>query len=257
MIRRKMSRAFFILIGTILIVDTAVIKSLTTGNLGTYLPAILGLPLLLLGLFFTPLSAWFEAARIGMVAKWFLICVYSAAILFFAVVGSILYKEGHEKAPESADAVIVLGAGLRGSRISLTLQYRLDAAYEYIKQYPDSILVLSGGKGEGETVAEAIAMKSYLLSRGVSADKLVVEDRSTSTYENFQYSLALLKKRLSPNPKIAFITTEFHVYRAELVAKRMGIEATGIGAKGVWYIAPNDYMRESIALTVYWLRGNV
>lgn len=257
MIRRKMFRTFLILAGMLLILDTVVIKSLTTGNLGTYLPAIIGLPLLLFGLFLTPLSAWFEAARIGAVIKWFSICVYSAAILFFAVVGSILYKEGHEKAPESADAVIVLGAGLRGSRVSLTLQYRLDAAYEYLKQNPDSILVLSGGQGKGETVAEAVAMKSYLLSRGVSADKLIVEDRSESTYENFQYSLAILKKQLGRDPKIAFITTEFHVYRAELVAKRMGIDATGIGAKGVWYIAPNDYMRESIALTVYWLRGNV
>ncbi len=237
--------------------DTVIIKSLTTGNLGTYLPAILGLPLLLLGLFFVPVSAWFEATRIGAFLKWFLICAYFLAILFFAVVSSVLYKEGHEKPPSSADAVIVLGAGLRGSRVSLTLQYRLDAAYEYLKQNPDTILVLSGGQGEGETVSEAIAMKSYLLSRGVNADKLIIEDRSKSTYENFQYSLALLKKRFGTDLDIAFITTEFHVYRAELVAKRMGINASGIGARGVWYISPNDYMRESIALTVYWLRGNV
>ncbi|HWR18578.1 MAG TPA: YdcF family protein [Clostridia bacterium] len=252
-----MFRALLVLTGSLLVLDTVIIKSLTTGNLGTYLPSILGLPLLLLGLFFVPVSAWFEATRIGVFFKWFLICAYSLAILFFAVISSVLYKEGHEKPPANADVVIVLGAGLRGSRVSLTLQYRLDAAYEYLKQNPNTILVLSGGQGEGETVSEAIAMKSYLLSRGVSADKLIIEDRSKSTYENFKYSLALLKKQFGTDMNIAFITTEFHVYRAELVAKRMGIDASGIGAKGVWYISPNDYMRESIALTVYWLRGNV
>lgn len=257
MIPKNMFKAFLILAGALFVLDTIVIKSLTTGNLGTYLPAIFGLPLLLLGFFFTPLSTWFAGTHIGAVIKWFVICVYFAAALFFTVLSSILYKEGHEKAPEGADAVIVLGAGLRGSRVSLTLQYRLDLAYEYLKENPDTVLVLSGGQGEGETVPEAIAMKSYLLSRGVSADKLILEDRSESTYENFQYSLALLKKRFGPDPKIAFVTTGFHVHRAELVAKHMGIDASGIGAKGVWYIAPNDYMRESIALIVYWLRGDV
>ncbi len=250
-------RVFLFIAGALLTLDTAVIKSLTTGNLGTYLPAIMGLPLLLIGIFFTPLSAWFDTARFGMFAKWFLIGLYAAAVLFFVGIGSVLYKEGHKKAPDGADAVIVLGAGLRGSRVSLTLQYRLETARAYLEEHPQTVLVLSGGQGEGETIAEAIAMKNYLVSRGVSEEKLIVESESTSTYENFQYSLALLRERMGADAKIAFVTTEFHVYRAELVAKAMGIDAEGIGAKGVWYLSPNDYMRESIALMVYWLRGNV
>lgn len=255
--RRTLLRILLIASGALLCLDTIVIKSLSTGNLGTYLPALMGFPLLLLGLFFTPVSAWFDATRLGLIVKWCVIGAYAAALLFFAVVGSLLYREGHEKAPADADAVIVLGAGLRGSRVSLTLRYRLDEAYDYLQQNPNAVLVLSGGQGEGETIPEAAAMKSYLLSRGVEEEKLIVEDGSTSTYENFLFSLALLRERFGKNAKIAFVTTEFHVYRAELVARRMGIDASGIGAKGVWYIAPNDYMRESIVLTVYWLRGKI
>lgn len=255
--RKNMFRLILIVAGILLILDTVIIKSLTTGNLGTYLPALMGVPLLLIGLFYAPLMNWFDASHMGAVVKWFLIGVYLAAFVFFTVIGSLIYKEGHEKAPKNADAVIVLGAGLRGSRVSLTLQYRLDAACDYLKQNPDAVLVLSGGKGEGESIPEAVAMKNYLLSRGVSEEKLIMESGSTSTYENFQYSLAILRERLGENAKIAFITTEFHVYRAELVAKGMGIEAEGIGAKGVWYLTPNDYMRESIVLAVYWLRGRI
>lgn len=255
--RRSMLRFFLIATGSFLILDTVFIKSLTTGNLGTYLPAIMGLPLLTIGLFLTPLSAWFGGTGLGAAVKWFIAGVYAAAILFFIIVGSVLYKEGHERAPSGADAVIVLGAGLRGSQVSLTLRYRLDAAYDYLLKNPGALIVLSGGQGEGEAVTEASAMRAYLVSRGADESRLLMEDRSTSTYENFQYSLALLRERLKPDAKIAFITTEFHVYRAELVAKRMGIDAAGIGARGVWYLSPNDYMRECIVLTVYWLRGRV
>ena len=252
-----MFRVLLLIVGSLLTLDTVVIKSLTTGNLGTYLPAIFGLPLLLIGIFFTPLSAWFDTARSGVFAKWFLIGIYIGAVLFFAIMSTMLYVEGHKEAPDDADAVIVLGAGLRGSRVSLTLQYRLDAARAYLETHPEAVLVLSGGQGEGETIPEAIAMKNYLVSCGVSEEKLIVESESTSTYENFRFSLALLSERLGADAKIAFVTTEFHVYRAELVAKAMGIDAEGIGAKGVWYLSPNDYMRECIALKVYWLRGNI
>lgn len=252
-----MIRFLLLFIGLVLILDTLVIKSLTTGNLGTYLPAMMGLPLLIIGLFFAPICAWFDASRLGAVIKWGLIAGYAFSVLFFAIMSALIYIKGHEGAPKGADAVIVLGAGLRGERVSLTLQYRLDAAYEYLQQNPEAVLVLSGGQGEGETVTEASAMRKYLLLRGISDDRLLLESDSTSTYENFQYSLSLIQKALGNNEKIVFITTEFHVYRASLVAKAMGLEVRGIGAKGVWYLAPNDYMRESIALAVYWLKGRV
>lgn len=255
--RKNMIRLLLLIIGIVLILDTIVIKSLTTGNLGTYLPALMGIPLLIVGLFFVPLFAWFDASRLGAVVKWVLIAGYAAAILFFTILGTLIYTKGHEGAPKGADAVIVLGAGLRGDRVSLTLQYRLDAAYDYLQQNPDTVLILSGGQGEGEAVTEASAMREYLRLRGVSDDRLLLEGASTSTYENFQYSLALIQKALGNNATVVFITTEFHVYRASLVAKAIGLTTSGIGVKGVWYLAPNDYLRESIALAVYWLNGKV
>ena len=68
-----MIRLLLLIIGIVLILDTIVIKSLTTGNLGTYLPALMGIPLLIVGLFFVPLFAWFDASRLGAVVKWVLI----------------------------------------------------------------------------------------------------------------------------------------------------------------------------------------
>ena len=90
--------------------------------------------------------------------------------------------------------------------------------------------------------------------RGVDEGRIITEDKSTSTWENFKFSKAILDERF-PGASAAFVTTNFHVYRAGRVAIMNGIEAEGYGAKDVWYTAPNNYMRESIAVAVYKLRG--
>ena len=97
-------------------------------------------------------------------------------------------------------------------------------------------------------------MKRYLVSHGVDESRIITEDKSTSTWENFKFSKMILDQRF-PGASAAFVTTNFHVYRAGRVAIMNGIEAEGYGAKDVWYTKLNNYMRESIAVAVYKLRG--
>ena len=76
-----------------------------------------------------------------------------------------------------------------------------------------------------------------------------------STYENFLYSKAIVEERFGAHAKLAFVTTGFHVYRAGRVAAECGLPADGVAAQDIWYSAPNNYLRESIAVAVYKIRG--
>ena len=133
---------------------------------------------------------------------------------------------GEEWMENGKDVLIVLGCAVRGERVSLTLKLRLDAALEYLEHSPNTAVIVSGGKGDGENISEAEAMKRYLVSHGVDEGRIITEDKSTSTWENFKFSKEILDERF-PGASAAFVTTNFHVYRAGRVAIMNGIEAEG------------------------------
>ena len=156
-----------------------------------------------------------------------------------------------------ADALIVLGCGVRGERVSLTLARRLDAALSYLEENPQTIVVVSGGQGPGEDIPEAEAMRRYLVARGIEESRILLEARSMSTMENFQFSKALIDSAIGPDATIVFVTTRFHVFRSERIASTLGIQAEGIGADGVAWLEPNNYLRETCAIVYYWLTGRI
>ena len=249
----KVFRIICIVVGVFLVLDTIIVSMLSNFNLGVILPAILGVPLILLGAFMHHMNDGF----LGFV-KWFLIVCYALGALFLIVTGILMGTAAKRADKVEADALIVLGAAVHGDRVTWVLSNRLDTAAEYLDAHPDAICVVSGGQGDGESVTEASAMQKYLVERkGISPDRILVEDRAENTRENFAFSKAMIEERLGTDAKIAFVTTDFHVFRAGRVAKKAGIDATGIAAPDVWYIRINNFLRESVGIAVYTLRGNI
>jgi uncharacterized SAM-binding protein YcdF (DUF218 family) len=158
-------------------------------------------------------------------------------------------------APETgADALVVLGCGLYGAEISQMLKLRLDKALEYYADNPDTLICTSGGQGRNELVPEALAMRDYLVSKGVPDDIIIMEDRSTSTKENFLFSKEKLDARFGGEDYTAvFITNDFHILRSGIYAERAGITARGIAAPSVPYLLPSMYLREYLALMKYYV----
>ena len=236
-----------------MVLDTLIVLTLSNYNLGVILPAILGVPLLLLGVFMHHMNGGF----LGFVKGFLLVC-YALGAVFLLVMG-ILMGTASKRADEvDADAVIVLGAAVHGDRVTWVLSNRLDTAADYLEAHPNAICVVSGGKGSGETVSEASAMQKYLVERkGIAPERILMEDRAASTKENFQFSKALIEDRLGESAKIAFVTTDFHVFRAGRVAKKLGIDAAGLAAPDVWYIRINNFLRESVGIAVYALKGDL
>lgn len=123
------------------------------------------------------------------------ITFFSAIAFIFVVVELMMGFSSISFQKESVNYVIVLGAQVRGNKISRTLERRLDKAVEYAAYHPNTVFVLSGGQGDDEDVTEASAMYRYMKSRGVPDYQLLLEESSRSTYENMVYSKILITER--------------------------------------------------------------
>lgn len=149
----------------------------------------------------------------------------------------------HLKKKRNADYIIVLGAGIIGSRVTPLLAARIEKGIELLWYNPNAVLIMSGGQGSGEDIPESKAMAEYAIDKGVSAEKIILEQKSVSTEENLRFSRELINKQ---NPQIIVVTTAYHMLRALILAKRQGIKCVGFGAKTKWYFTLNAFIREFV-----------
>ena len=206
--------------------------------------------LLLIGMV---LRCWEKRSYVG---KWcrrgFSIGCLTAFVLLAVLEGQVIMAGTQDMSAIPADAVIVLGAGVNGTRPSLSLRTRLDAALTYLEAHPDIPAVLTGGQGYGENITEARCMYDYLTAKGIAPERLILEEHASNTAENFAFSKPLLKAAgIDPGEDlVAVVTNDFHICRARLLAARQGYEgAFGIPAELPWlHLQINYYMREAFAL---------
>ena len=154
------------------------------------------------------------------------------------------------------DAVIVLGTTVNGDQPSKDLKNRLDAAIEYHEQNPDAYIIVTGGQGTEENDTEASVMATYLVNARLPEEKVIKEDRATSTVENFEYSAMILDKlHLSHgDAQIAYITNDFHIFRAGILAKNAGLDnITHYHGNTPWYMVVPNGIRESVVTVKMWL----
>jgi uncharacterized SAM-binding protein YcdF (DUF218 family) len=164
---------------------------------------------------------------------------------------------GRIRPKRDVDFVVVLGAGLLGDKVPPLLAGRLErgrAAYHSaVAKGAEPALVTSGGQGPGEDVPEAVAMADYLVARGVPRDRVLLEDRSTTTWENLTFSRAIMAER-RPDYRCLVVTNNFHVLRAALLARRAKLNGQVIGSPTAWYFWPTATLREFVAVFVeHWV----
>ncbi len=228
----------------------------------------------------------------------FLINVSAAFYLYFEcmIIGTIIafYIAARCTPPRDRDYLIVLGCGLMpdGTPTPL-LRGRVDAALDFYRRQlretgHEARFVVSGGQGRDEVQSEAASMRDYLLSQGIPADRIILEDRSNDTAENMRFSkekiledakmrgisgetgredppasvsgsaaylrrIGLLPPHTTyptsgPLSHVAFFTTNYHVFRAGLKGRRVRMRVQGLGARTKWYFWPNAAVREFVGL---------
>ena len=177
---------------------------------------------------------------------------YLECILWSTV---ILARRAARQIPSfDRDYMLILGCQLRADgTLTPLLKGRADRALDFARLQKeaagkDLVFVPSGGKGADEAVAEAQAIREYLVSAGVPEARILTEDRSGNTEENFKFSLALIREHSpAPEPNIAFSTTNYHVFRSGILARQQGIHAQGIGSGTRSYFWINAFVREFAA----------
>ena len=98
--------------------------------------------------------------------------------------------------------------------------------------------------------------KKYLVEKqGIDPERILTEEKASSTKENFLFSKTILEERLGREGTLAFVTTDFHVFRAGRTAAGCGIEAFGVAAPDVWYLRPNNFLRECVGICYYFVKG--
>ena len=181
--------------------------------------------------------------------KWVVIpmeILVGAGFFLLILIEAILVQAGKAVPPERADYLIVLGSRVNGTRPSLTLQYRIKAALEYLKKNPATIVIASGGQGVDEDISEAQCIYNELKDGGVEPERIIMESRSTTTRENLLYSGEFLDPE---QDRVVITTTDFHVFRALRIAKRCNYKQVwGNGSKSVWWLVPTNYTREFLAV---------
>ena len=184
-------------------------------------------------------AAWCELA---------LIAVLLLGFSLFTVLETMVVRGSFaDESDAPVSAVIVLGAGVNGETPSLSPRTRIDAAAAYLARHPDVPVILSGGQGQGEAITEAECMRRELVRRGIAADRLYLEDRSTSTEENVAFSAKIIEQN-GLNRHVTVVTSDFHCRRGMLLCQRAGLTASSTPAATDVYLLGTYWMREMLAV---------
>ena len=242
--------AILIVIGLALSINGIFLCIFSNFNLGVILTLMAGMFFVLWGLFYSKIrtlnqsKAWSVVKNIVIT----LICLELILVGFIAIYGQ------YDNVSYDEDVLIVLGAGVRGDKVTLPLKLRLDKAVEYHNKNPEALIVVSGGQGLQETVTEASAMEKYLVEAGVNPNVIVKEEKAASTNENMRFSKDLLDRHFDAEYKTSVVTNNFHIYRAVSIAESEGLgQVTHMHAGLQWYNLAPCYLRESLAVLKMWV----
>ena len=163
---------------------------------------------------------------------------------------------------KNQDYIIVHGSGLIDGRVTPLLAGRVDRAVNFYHQQKlvgkPPHLVLSGGQGADEARSEAVAMAEYAVEKGISKEDILLEDQSKTTLENMQFSKMIMDKDAGGKPyKTIFSTSNYHLLRTGIYARKAGMNISGIGSRTAFYYLPNALLREYVAYIVLYWKANV
>ena len=176
-------------------------------------------------------------------------------VIAFLVFSVYVVPHFDDRGPDGLDYLLVLGAQVYKDGPSAALSYRLETACFYLKQNPDTVCIVTGGKGTNEPDTEAAVMKTWLVQHGIAAERILTEDTSRSTVQNIRNSMAIADLH---NARVGIVTNNYHVNRAVAIAEKQGLpHVFGIAADSSALFLPNGMLREFLGTVKDLLMGNM
>lgn len=218
-------------------------------SLGNLLSFLAGLGLFTLVVLLIT-AQYTQHPAVGAVAVSVLAAVSYVSFLFCCYLGyAFLYSRLRVR--PGVDFVVVLGSRIIDGRIPPLLAGRLDKAIALYRDERDRggdpLVITSGGQGPDENQPESHAMAEYLLAHGVPEDKVLREDRSTTTAQNLTFSRDLMQRH-RPGYRCVVVTNNFHAFRAAILARTAKVNGQVVGAPTALYYWPSATIREFAAV---------
>lgn len=168
--------------------------------------------------------------------------IFGFTIVWISVYGLSNYLNQIHFFVKHIDYIVVLGCALNKDQVTPLLASRVDKALKLARKHPEATVIFSGGQGSDELISEAMAMANYASSQGFEVGRMLLEEHSSNTKENIENSYAMMKE----TKQVALVTSNYHVLRALMIAKTLGVSCVGYGAKTKLYFALNAFLREFV-----------
>lgn len=242
---KKMIEVIWLVLAVICIFYGLMVKSVGSGTRFFAVWPAAGIVCLLLAA-----AVHFEVwKKLPVVLKTVVIVIVCAGVVSFVIAEGCVIRHFNDKGVENADYLIVLGAQIRENGPSSVLKFRLDRAVEYLEENEQTRCIVSGGQGYNEPYSEAEGMAEYLISKGISQERILLEKNSSSTRDNMRYCIELMKadeiRPYSQVNNICIITNDFHMFRALQTAEDAGMKGiSGLSAGSARIFLPNNLLRE-------------
>ena len=177
-----------------------------------------------------------------------LICL---GIVVFLGSFAVVMSGAHDKIVGDPQAMVVLGCQVKPWGPSILLQDRLNRAYEWWEEHPDTLIIVTGAQGPDEPMAEARAMTDYLVEKGVPEEQILLDEASRNTLQNLQNARTILEQNgMSVKDGVIIVSNGFHLTRAKMLAARVGYENVSVLGAPSSHLPSRlkMYIREPIAL---------
>ena len=207
-------------------------------------------PMRLLGMFFGAACILCNIICRRFIFTALVACYYECIFLGTLILS---YAAALNRPEPDNDYLIILGCYIgKKAKLLPLLRFRVNRAIRFaweqeIATGKPICFVPSGGQGDDEVMSEGSAMALYLMSHSAEENEIITEKESRNTYENFLFSKKLIDEH-GKDPKVTFITTNYHVLRSGMLANRAGLNAEGLASDTKWYYWPNGLIREFIAI---------
>lgn len=177
---------------------------------------------------------------------------YCLGLVWAAYLSGLMLSVQANTPPENVP-VIVLGAQVYSEeKMGVSLTGRINAAYDYLLDNPQSSCIVTGGQGGDEPCPEALTEKNVLVKMGIDEERIFLEDRSHNTRENLVFAKEIAEEQ-GLGEEVAVVTQGFHMYRATQLAKAAGFTPYSLVAETDPLLFPEYYGRELLSLTKWWV----
>ncbi len=164
------------------------------------------------------------------------------------IIAEVRAHRGNAKGKK--DFLLILGCRVRGNEAEETLRMRAEKAADYLKEYPETVAIACGGiVHEDQNISEAQAIEEILVSEGIEKERIIREDKSTTTVENFKNAKKIIEESGDLNSfRLALLSSDFHLMRAKMIAKKAGLDCQTVSAPSPKKEKLKNYTREFFSL---------